>query len=106
MAILQSKTQAKTPDLEGIPPELRRAKPGNGVDVDALLAKIAALETALAAKSNAKITLKVSEKGAVSLYGMGRFPVTLYGEQWKRLLGEKDTILAFIEANADKLSTK
>jgi len=82
MAILQSKTQAKTPNLEGIPPMLQR-KP-NGVDVDALLAKIAELEGKLAKKST--LTLKVSEKGAVSLYGMGRFPVTLYGEQWGRLL--------------------
>lgn len=53
-----------------------------------------------------KLTLKVSEKGAVSLYGTGRFPVTLYGTQWERLLNEADAIRAFLTANADKLATK
>jgi hypothetical protein len=105
MAILQSKTQAKTPDLEGIPPELRRAKPGNGVDVDALLAKIAQLEAQVASKS--KITLKVAEKSkALSIYGMGKFPVSLFAGQWQRLLAEKDAILAFIEEHKDELSWK
>ena len=101
MANTQTKTQA---NLEGIPPLLdRRAKP-NGADVQALLDKIAELEGKLAKKTT--LTLKVSQAGAVSLYGMGRFPVTLYGEQWKRLLAAKDDIEAFIAANADKLSTK
>lgn len=53
-----------------------------------------------------KGNLKVSQKGAVSLYGMGRFPITLYREQWERVLGMKDEIEAFILANMDKLSTK
>lgn len=52
------------------------------------------------------LTLKVSEKGAVSLYGMGRFPVTLYGTQWERLLNEADAIRAFLKANASLLSVK
>jgi hypothetical protein len=51
-------------------------------------------------------TLKVSEKGALSVYGLGRFPVTLYKEQWQKLLGMADEIKAFIEENADKLKTK
>jgi hypothetical protein len=100
MAILQSKTK---PELEGIPPMLQRngaAKP----DVDALLARIAQLEAQVAAKGT--LTFKVSEKGALSIYGMGRFPVSLYREQWERLLAQKDAILAFIEANADRLSVK
>lgn len=50
--------------------------------------------------------LKVSEKGAVSIYGIGRFPVTLYQEQWKKLLVQSAAILAFIEANKDKLKVK
>ena len=50
--------------------------------------------------------MKVSEKGALSIYGMGRFPVSLYREQWGRLLAANDDILAFIEANVDKLSVK
>jgi hypothetical protein len=50
--------------------------------------------------------MKVSEKGALSVYGMGRFPVTLYKEQWLRLLGMADDIKAFIEANNEALKTK
>jgi len=49
---------------------------------------------------------KVSEKGAVSIYGLGRFPVTLYGEQFPRLLAVGPQILAFIVENQGKLSTK
>lgn len=52
------------------------------------------------------ITMKVSEKGAVSIYGMGRFPVTLYKEQWLKLLGMSDDIRTFIAANEAKLKTK
>jgi hypothetical protein len=52
------------------------------------------------------IRLKVSEKGAVSIYGMGRFPVTLYKEQWLRLLDMSDEIRAFIAANEARLKTK
>ena len=50
--------------------------------------------------------LKVSEKGAVSVYGMGRFPVTLYKEQWLRLLAIADEIKAFITANDERLKSK
>ncbi len=52
------------------------------------------------------LTMKVSDKGAVSVYGLGRFPVTLYGEQWTRLLGQAKDVLAFIEVNKARLSTK
>lgn len=52
------------------------------------------------------ISMKVSEKGAVSIYGMGRFPVTLYKEQWLKLLDMSDDIRAFISANNAKLKTK
>lgn len=52
------------------------------------------------------LSLKVSEKGAVSIYGMGRFPVTLYKEQWLKLLDMADDIRAFISANDSKLKTK
>lgn len=62
----------------------------------------------LAARSaNAgKLTLKVTEKGGISCYGLGRFPVSLYRSQWERLLSEADKIKAFILANADKLAVK
>ena len=52
------------------------------------------------------IRMKVSEKGAVSIYGMGRFPVTLYKEQWLRLLDMSDDIRAFIAANEAQLKAK
>ena len=52
------------------------------------------------------IRMKVSEKGAVSIYGMGRFPVTLYKEQWLKLLDMSDDIRAFINANEAQLKTK
>jgi hypothetical protein len=51
-------------------------------------------------------SLKVSDKGAVSVYGLGRFPVTLYKEQWIRLLAISDDIKEFIRANEDKLRTR
>jgi hypothetical protein len=50
--------------------------------------------------------LKVSEKGAVSVYGLGRFPVTLYKEQWEKLLVMSDEIKGFIAENKDRLKVK
>jgi hypothetical protein len=50
--------------------------------------------------------IKVSEKGGVSVYGLGRFPVTLYKEQWMKLLGMADEIKAFIKENDSKLKAK
>ena len=52
------------------------------------------------------ISLKVSEKGGVSVYGLGRFPVTLYKEQWKKLLDMSTEIRSFIEANDSQLKSK
>ncbi|MDQ6705924.1 MAG: hypothetical protein M3Z85_08155 [Acidobacteriota bacterium] len=52
------------------------------------------------------ISLKVSEKGALSVYGLGRFPVTLYKEQWKKLLEQSDAIRKFIADNDHALKTK
>ena len=52
------------------------------------------------------LSMKVSEKGALSIYGMGRFPVTLYKEQWLKLLGIADQIKNFIEENNSRLKTK
>ena len=52
------------------------------------------------------LTMKIGEKGGLSVYGLGRFPVTLYKEQWVRLLAMADEIRGFIEANNDKLKTK
>jgi hypothetical protein len=52
------------------------------------------------------VTLKVSEKGGVSVYGLGRFPVTLYKEQWQKLLDMADEIRAFIRDNDTSLKAK
>ena len=52
------------------------------------------------------VTLKVSEKGGVSVYGLGRFPVTLYKEQWIKLLDMSEELRAFIKANDGALKTK
>lgn len=60
----------------------------------------------LAANKPKAITVKVSEKGAVSVYGMGRFPVTLYAEQWERLFASRERIETFIAANRSILSVK
>jgi hypothetical protein len=69
-------------------------------------AELAAMK-AKAAKAS-RITFKVSPKGAVSVYGLGRFPVTLYGEQWTRLLeqGNVESLRAFIEQNDRFLNHK
>ena len=61
---------------------------------------------ALKKGASAGIRLKVSEKGAVSVYGMGRFPVTLYKEQWLKLMDMSDDIRAFIAANEAQLKAK
>jgi hypothetical protein len=52
------------------------------------------------------ISMKVSEKGGLSVYGMGRFPITLYKEQWLKLLDMSDDIRAFIAVNEDTLKAK
>jgi hypothetical protein len=69
-----------------------------------LKARIAELEGRLA--KGGTLTFKVSEKGGVSVYGLGRFPVTLYVEQWSKLLSSAEELKAFIEANRSKLKTK
>jgi hypothetical protein len=57
-------------------------------------------------KKQRDIYFKVSQKGAVSSYGLGRFPVTLYKEQWQKLLDKKDELLEFIMENDAELKTK
>ena len=75
-------------------------------DIKSELERLRAENAALKKTSARGISLRVSEKGALSVYGMGRFPVTLYKEQWTKLLDMADDIRAFIAANADKLKTK
>ncbi len=74
---------------------------------EALKLKLADMQAMLAAASKPKaITLKVSEKGALSIYGLGRFPVTLYRGQMERLIASIPQIKAFIETNSALFATK
>ena len=75
-----------------------------GATLKAMQAKIEALEAALAAKGQRKGTLKVSEKGAISIYGFRRMPITLYLQEMEALLRMEPEIRAFIKANDAKLS--
>lgn len=73
-------------------------------ELDRLRAENAALKSQKPAKGT--LSMKVSEKGALSVYGMGRFPVTLYKEQWLKLLGISEEIKEFIDQNDERLKTK
>ena len=75
-------------------------------DVTAELERLRAENERLKSRQTRGISLKVSEKGGVSVYGLGRFPVTLYKEQWVRLLDMGDDIRAFIRENDGKLKVK
>jgi hypothetical protein len=74
--------------------------------LQAELERLRAENEALKGRAAKGMTLKVSEKGGVSVYGLGRFPVTLYKEQWERLLGMADDIRAFIAEHETALKTK
>jgi hypothetical protein len=84
--------------VTGMPDEESKLSP------EQMAARIAELEQRLA--RGGTISFKVSEKGAVSVYGLGRFPVTLYVEQWENLLAHFNELREFIEANRSKLKTK
>jgi len=75
-------------------------------DLQAEVERLRSENAALKKGAASGVTMKVSEKGALSIYGMGRFPVTLYKEQWLKLLGMSDDIRAFITANEGQLKTK
>jgi hypothetical protein len=75
-------------------------------DMKSELERLRAENERLKQKSNRATSLKVSEKGGVSIYGLGRFPVTLYKEQWAKLLDMADEIRAFIKDNESKLKAK
>jgi hypothetical protein len=71
-----------------------------------LMARIAELETKLGSKETGKLEFKVGDKGGVSVYGLGRFPVTLYYEQWIKLLDATKELRAFLEANKSRLKLR
>ncbi len=78
-------------------------------EADQMKAELERLRAENQALKNTKekgLSMKIGEKGGLSVYGLGRFPVTLYKEQWLRLLAMAEEIKAFIEANNDKLKAK
>jgi hypothetical protein len=79
---------------------------GTDEDLKAKVERLEAENAALKARGGKGVSMKVSEKGGVSVYGLGRFPVTLYQEQWTKLLDLADDIRAFIRENEGKLKKK
>ena len=75
-------------------------------DLKAEVERLRAENEQLKTRASKGGSIKVSEKGGVSVYGLGRFPVTLYKEQWTKLLAMADEIRAFIKENEDKLKAK
>jgi len=75
-------------------------------DVKAELERLREENARLKARPERNATLKVSQKGALSVYGLGRFPVTLYKEQWSKLLGMADEIREFLREHDAELKAK
>jgi len=75
-------------------------------DLKAEIERLRAENERLKTKNAVRLSLKVSEKGAVSLYGIGRFPVTLYKEQWAKIIGMAKEIEEFLRENERLLKTK
>ncbi len=75
-------------------------------EIQAELARLKAENERLKGQQSRGLSMKVSEKGALSVYGLGRFPVTLYKEQWQKLLAMADDIRAFLKENDERLKTK
>jgi hypothetical protein len=75
-------------------------------EIRAELARLREENERLKGRQSRGISLKVSEKGALSVYGLGRFPVTLYKEQWQKLLAITDEIRAFLAENDSRLKSK
>ncbi len=71
-----------------------------------LKARVAELEKQAGTRRTGNLEFRVGEKGGVSVYGLGRFPVTLYYEQWMRLLGASEELTRFLEENKAKLKLK
>jgi hypothetical protein len=75
-------------------------------DLKSEVERLRAENAALKGRTSRGISMKVSEKGGLSVYGLGRFPITLYKEQWSRLLDMADDIRAFLKDNDAALKTK
>jgi hypothetical protein len=94
---------ASPEDLQAELDRLRAKAAASDARAEALSAEV---ETLKKPTSRGQMSLKVSEKGGLSVYGLGRFPVTLYREQWDKLLGMADQIREFIKANDQALKKK
>jgi len=75
-------------------------------ELQAEIERLRAENQALKKPARGQLSMKVSEKGGLSVYGLGRFPVTLYREQWEKLLGMADEIRRFIQENEGSLKKK
>ena len=75
-------------------------------DLRVELERLKAENAALKSRGSKGVSMKVSEKGGVSVYGLGRFPVTLYKEQWTKLLDMAEDIRSFIHEHDAELKTK
>ena len=71
-----------------------------------LMARISELEKQAGSRKRGSLEFRVGEKGGVSVYGLGRFPVTLYYEQWVRLLDASNELRTFLEENKSRLKLK
>ena len=91
--------------IQAKPPHKKEFKMSEN-DMKDELERLRAENQALKKTSAKGLSMKVSEKGGLSVYGLGRFPVTLYKEQWTKLLDMTDDIRAFIKANETQLKTK
>src|SRR5437773_3304788 len=84
-------------------------QPGGSMSDESMKAELDRLKEEnerLKARQSRAVSLKVSEKGGLSVYGLGRFPVTLYKEQWTKLLDIADDIRAFLKENDARLKSK
>jgi hypothetical protein len=95
-------TRPEARALEHEPREMRMSEDDMRAELERLRQENAALKKG-AAKG---VSLKVSEKGGLSVYGLGRFPVTLYKEQWTKLLDMSEEIRSFIATHDKELKTK
>jgi hypothetical protein len=85
---------------------LTKGKPMSDEEMKAELERLRNENASLKNGAATGITMKVSEKGGLSVYGMGRFPITLYKEQWLKLMDMSDAIRSFIAANDAALKAK